>query len=71
MNESKQIQFVTPAELSDMLGVKVATVHRWVRIGLIPCLRLSSKVIRFDLADVQRSLREKASTNSAEVVSSG
>lgn len=52
--------FVTAEEIGMSIGVKAATVKRWARDGLIPSLRLTGRVLRFDPAAVERTLRERA-----------
>lgn len=47
-------------------GVKVATVHTWVRQGRIPCIRPSRSIVRFRLADVELAL-----TCNTEAIASG
>lgn len=59
-NEQKHTQFVSAAEVGDALGVNIRTILIWARKGIIPCLRLSSRVIRFDMKEVEAALREKA-----------
>ena len=43
--------------LARRLQVQPDTIRRWVRRGLIPVLRVSPKVMRFDLAQVMRALQ--------------
>lgn len=52
-------EWLTTKELSRRLGVQPRTIRRWARLGLIPNLRISPKVIRFSLEDVARVLRER------------
>jgi excisionase family DNA binding protein len=53
-------RYVTTAELSRMLGVRVETVLIWARKGLIPHIRLGYRTIRYPLADVMRALEAGA-----------
>ena len=53
-------EIVKTKELARRLDVKPATVRRWAQAGLIPVMRVSAKVIRFDVAEVMRALRERA-----------
>jgi len=46
-------------DLARRLRVRPDTIRRWVRGGLIPVLRVSPKVMRFDLAEVVRALQER------------
>jgi excisionase family DNA binding protein len=52
---------VTTGELARRLGVTPPTIRKWTRLGLIPVLRISPKVMRFDPTDVTRVLRERGS----------
>ena len=52
-------ELLTTEELAGRLKVKPITVRDWARRGLIPRLRLSPKVIRFDLAAVLEAIRQK------------
>jgi excisionase family DNA binding protein len=60
VDKAKQTQFASPLELAETLGVTVRTILTWARIGMIPALRFSRRVIRFDLAQVEEALRAKA-----------
>jgi predicted site-specific integrase-resolvase len=51
---------LTAAELGDRLRVKPSTILEWQRSGRIPSIRLSHKVLRFDLADVLGALKRSA-----------
>jgi excisionase family DNA binding protein len=48
---------LTAAELADRLRVKPETVLAWHRSGRIPSIRLSHKVLRFNLAEVVAALK--------------
>ena len=50
---------LTAEQLADRLGVKPGTIRNWFRAGLIPAIRLSPKVIRFNLVEVVGSLQER------------
>ena len=41
-------------------AVSVATVNRWVRSGLVPFLRPSRRVVRFDLEKVEAALEARS-----------
>jgi len=59
-NQNLHTQYLSAGELGDILGINLNTVLVWARKGIIPCLRLSSRVIRFDMKEVEASLREKS-----------
>ena len=46
-------------DLARRLQVRPNTIRRWVRRGLIPVLRVSPKVMRFDLAAVLHALQDR------------
>lgn len=45
-------ELLTAEELAERLRVRPDTVRRWTRQGRIPTVRLSRKVIRYDLSRV-------------------
>lgn len=52
------MSLVSADRLAEILSVKKSSVWRWVREGRIPYYRASKKTIRFDVAEVLRSIRE-------------
>jgi excisionase family DNA binding protein len=50
---------LTTEGLARRLQVRPDTIRRWVHRGLVPVLRVSPKVMRFDLAEVMRALQER------------
>jgi excisionase family DNA binding protein len=48
---------LTAAELGQRLRVTADTVLRWHRAGKIPAVRITAKILRFDLAEVLAVLR--------------
>lgn len=56
-------ELVTAKELADRLRLRPSTIKRWAQEGFIPSLRLSGKVVRFDPEAVERTIRERAATN--------
>jgi excisionase family DNA binding protein len=53
---------LTAAELAQRLRVTSTTVLRWHRAGKIPAVKISAKVLRFDVAEVMAALRRSASS---------
>lgn len=47
------------ADIARRVGVKAETVLVWARAGLIPCIRITRKVVRFQWQDVMAALRER------------
>lgn len=54
-----ETQLLTATELAERLKVKRQTILNWARSGVIPCLRLSGKVIRFDPCQVLQVMDKK------------
>jgi len=54
-----EIDLLTAEQLASKLTVTPRTVREWSRAGLIPATRLTPKVIRYNLADVVTSLRDR------------
>jgi len=52
------VTLVTAESLADRLAVKPRTIRDWARTGKIPSVRITSKVIRFDVDEVYRALQE-------------
>ena len=50
-------RLLTYDELADQLDVKPSTIKTWVRAGKIPGVRITAKIIRFDLEDVVKALK--------------
>jgi hypothetical protein len=55
-------QIVDAKDLAGWLGVTPATVLTWARRRLIPCLRASRRPVLFDMVEVKRALKERASS---------
>ena len=52
-------ELLTAEEVADRIRVRPDTVRIWARRGIIPAVKLSVKVIRFNLGDVLASLEDK------------
>jgi excisionase family DNA binding protein len=57
----KRAEYLTARQLSEVLQISEATVHRLRRTGRIPAVLLTDRLIRFNLRDVQKALRPHAS----------
>jgi len=51
----------TAKEIADRLGISEATIREWGRIGKIPRIVLSPKIIRYDWDSVLQSLKREKS----------
>lgn len=65
-NQNLHTQYLSAGEVGDIIGVNLNTILVWARKGIIPCLRLSSRVIRFDMEEVEAALREKSEKESKQ-----
>jgi hypothetical protein len=61
-------KIVDAAELADVLNVTPGTVRKWAHGGVIPCLQITPKVMRFELNRVIDSLRRKSSMQDTHTV---
>lgn len=50
-------ELLTADELADRLRLRPSTIRRWAREGRIPAVRVTPKVVRYDLAAVLRAIR--------------
>jgi predicted site-specific integrase-resolvase len=50
-------EMLTSAELAEQLSLRPSTIRRWARRGIIPTIRISQKVMRFDPVEVVQALR--------------
>ena len=50
---------VTAEQMGERLSLSPGTVKRCAQAGIIPLLRLSGRVIRFDPDEVEEALRER------------
>ena len=44
--------------VAERLGISIPHAYRLAQIGEIPCVRIGSKAVRFEVADVERFIRE-------------
>lgn len=55
-NDETREEFLTARQLASVLQVSESTVRRLAREGRIPCVRLTPRLIRFNLKAVCRAL---------------
>lgn len=53
-------ELLTVHELATRLRLRPATIKKWVKEGLIPAIRPSPKVLRFDWTEVRQALQRAA-----------
>ena len=61
--EEAREEFLTARQLAEVLQVSESTVRRLARDGRIPCVRLTPRLLRFNLKAVCRAL-DGSDTNS-------
>ena len=64
--KDRRAEYLTARQLSEVLQISEASVHRLRRAGRIPAVRLTDRLIRFNLRDVQRALRPQTTTPSSD-----
>ncbi len=51
---------LTKEECAAFLGIKQRTLEKYLGLRRIPCIRLSQKVVRFDMEEVMAALRKRS-----------
>lgn len=64
--KDKRAEYLTARQLSDVLQISEATVHRLRRTGRIPAVLLTDRLIRFNLRDVQKALRPQSASHASD-----
>jgi excisionase family DNA binding protein len=64
--KDRRAEYLTARQLSEVLQVSEATVHRLRRAGRIPAVLLTDRLIRFNLRDVQKALRPQSVSHSSD-----
>jgi DNA-binding CsgD family transcriptional regulator len=57
---------VTAEEIARLIGIAPRTVRHWGRMGKIPRVKITAKVVRFDLGDVLKALKSSRPTKLRE-----
>ena len=52
-------ELLTAEEVAERLQVRPRTIRKWARCGFIPTIRLSPKVVRYDLAEVVEAMTKR------------
>jgi len=64
--KDKRADYLTARQLSEVLQISEATVHRLRRAGRIPAVLLTDRLIRFNLRDVQKALRPQSVSHTTD-----
>lgn len=59
MSDAKRMM-VSPAEAATMLDVNKETILIWIRTGRLPAARLSKRIIRIRVSDIDAMLEKYA-----------
>jgi len=59
-------EILTADEIANRIRVRRSTIVRWVGQGIIPAIRPSPKILRFDPEAVILALKERANEHAAE-----
>lgn len=60
------IELLTTAELAERLRVRPRTVQEWTKRQIIPAIRFSHKVVRYDFGEVVGALRKRQGVDHAK-----
>lgn len=61
-------ELLTRKELATRLRLQPDTIRLWTRDGILPAIRITGKVIRYELAEVEQALRQRSDERSRKVV---
>jgi excisionase family DNA binding protein len=56
-------RLLTVRELAERLGISVGTAYHWLSQGRLPCVRFSSRCVRFRESDVKELLDQLRNTD--------
>jgi len=45
---------LTAQEIADYMRIKLKTIQNWAALGILPCLRVNNRVLRFWRGDVDK-----------------
>jgi excisionase family DNA binding protein len=60
-------RLLTIRELAERLGISLGTAYHWLSQGRLPCVRLSSRCVRFREGDVEKMLEQLAQAPERDV----
>lgn len=49
---SQRDRLLTVEEIADYIQVKPKTIYNWASLGIIPCIRMNKRIVRFKLEKV-------------------
>ena len=60
-------KLLTVSELAERLGISAGTAYHWISQGRLPCVRFSSRCVRFRERDVENLLEQLGQPASRDV----
>ena len=51
-------RLLTVRELAERLGISAGTAYHWLSQGRLPCVRFSSRCVRFRERDIEQALEQ-------------
>ncbi|MGC2182919.1 MAG: helix-turn-helix domain-containing protein [Terriglobales bacterium] len=60
-------KLLTIREVAEHLGIATGTAYHWLSTGRLPCVRLSSRCVRFRESDVEKMLEQLRSSDANEI----
>lgn len=52
--------WVTAEQMGELVSVSAQTIKRWAREGVIPCIKINDRNVRFDPAKVREALEQRS-----------
>lgn len=49
---------VNTSTMADLVGLRPCTIRKWANKGMIPCIRVGPKVMRFDPEKVRAAMEK-------------
>ena len=62
-------RLLTVSELAERLGISPGTAYHWISQGRLPCVRFSSRCVRFRESDVEKMLERLGQASSRDMSS--
>jgi excisionase family DNA binding protein len=60
-------KLLTIREVAERLRIATGTAYHWLNPGRLPCVRLSSRCVRFRESDVEKMLEQLRSSDANEI----
>lgn len=57
--QQEKVNLIKPREAAQYLGVSIPLVYKLVRVGVLPCIRITQNTIRFCKTDLDAFLEKR------------